>query len=41
MDKKFAQVLGIIFPLIRLGVGFFVVGLKNWDTMLTTLVFNI
>ena len=35
MDKKFAQVLGIIFPLIGLGVGFFVVGLENWDTMLT------
>jgi len=35
MDKKFAQILGIIFPLIGLGVGFGVVGLKNWDTMLT------
>lgn len=35
IDKKFAQILGIIFPLIGLGVGFGVVGLKNWDTMLT------
>ena len=35
MDKKFARFLGIIFPLIGLGVGFGVVGLKNWDTMLT------
>jgi len=35
MDKKFSQILGIIFPLIGLGVGFGVVGLKNWDTMLT------
>ncbi len=35
MDKKFSQILGIVFPLIGLGVGFGVVGLKNWDTMLT------
>jgi len=35
MDKKFSRILGIIFPLIGLGVGFGVVGLKNWDTMLT------
>lgn len=35
LDKKFSQILGIIFPLIGLGVGFGVVGLKNWDTMLT------
>jgi uncharacterized membrane protein HdeD (DUF308 family) len=35
MDKKFSQILGIIFPLIGLGVGFGVVGLKNLDTMIT------
>jgi len=35
MDKKISQILGIVFPLIGLGVGFGVVGLKNWDTMLT------
>jgi hypothetical protein len=35
MDRKFATILGIIFPVIGLGVGFGVVGLKNWDTMLT------
>ncbi len=35
MDKNFSQILGIIFPIIGLGVGFGVVGLKNWDTMLT------
>jgi uncharacterized membrane protein HdeD (DUF308 family) len=34
-SKKYAQILGIIFPLIGLIVGFGVVGLKNWDTMLT------
>jgi uncharacterized membrane protein HdeD (DUF308 family) len=37
MKKRFATYLGIIVPLIGLGVGFFVVGLKNWDTMLTFL----
>jgi uncharacterized membrane protein HdeD (DUF308 family) len=35
LDKKLSQILGIIFPLIGLGVGFGVVGVKNWDTMLT------
>jgi hypothetical protein len=35
LDKKFSGMLGIIFPLIGLGVGFGVVGLRNWDTMLT------
>jgi len=35
MDKKFARILGIVFPLIGLGVGFGVVGLKNWDAMLS------
>jgi len=35
MDKKFSQILGIIFPLIGLGVGFVVIRLRNWNTMLT------
>ena len=35
MDKNFARILGIIFPLIGLGIGFGVVGLNNWDAMLT------
>jgi len=35
MDKKYATILGIVFPLIGLGVGFGVVGLKNWDVMLS------
>ena len=34
MDKKFSQILGIVFPIIGLGVGFGVVGVKNWNTML-------
>jgi len=32
---RFSEILGIIFPLIGLGTGFFVVGLNNWDTMLS------
>ncbi len=35
MDMKYSQILGIIFLLIGRGVGFVIVGLKNWDTMLT------
>ena len=32
---KIGAILGTIFPLIGLGVGFFVVGIENWDTMLS------
>jgi hypothetical protein len=32
---RFDTILGIIFPLTGLGTGFFVVGIKNWDAMLT------
>ena len=35
LNKKIAEILGIIVPLIGLGIGFFKIGLKNWDTMLT------
>jgi hypothetical protein len=35
LNKKISSLLGVIFPLIGLAVGFFVVGLKNWDTILT------
>jgi hypothetical protein len=35
LNKKISEVLGIAFPLIGLAVGFFVVGFKNWNTMLT------
>ncbi len=35
MDKKYASILGVVFPLIGLGVGFGVVGLKNWDVILS------
>jgi uncharacterized membrane protein HdeD (DUF308 family) len=34
---KFATLLGLIFPIIGLGTGFFVVGIKNWTAMLTFL----
>jgi uncharacterized membrane protein HdeD (DUF308 family) len=35
MKIKFDSLLGVIFPLIGLGIGFFVVGIKNWNAMLT------
>ena len=34
---KFAELSGIIVPIIGLGTGFLVVGFKNWDAMLTFL----
>ena len=37
LKVKYSDLLGIIFPIIGLGTGFFVVGLKNWDAMLTFL----
>ncbi len=35
LDIKYSKVLGIICPLIGLATGFFVVGFKNWNTMLS------
>ena len=35
LDIKYSKVLGVICPLVGLGTGFFVVGFKNWDTMLS------
>ena len=32
---KYSYILGIVFPLIGLGTGFFVVGIKNWDVILS------
>ena len=32
---RLSEILGIVFPLIGLGTGFFVVGMKSWDTMLS------
>ena len=37
MKIKFDSLLGIIIPLIGLGVGFLMIGIKNWTTMLTLL----
>ncbi len=37
MKIKFDSLLGIIIPLIGLGVGFFMIGIKNWTAMLTFL----
>jgi uncharacterized membrane protein HdeD (DUF308 family) len=35
LNKKFAEILGIVVPLIGLAIGFLKIGLKNWDGMLT------
>jgi len=35
MKIRFDSLSGVIFPIIGLGTGFFVVGVKNWDGMLT------
>jgi hypothetical protein len=35
LNKKIAEILGIVVPLAGLAIGFFKIGLKNWDTMLT------
>jgi uncharacterized membrane protein HdeD (DUF308 family) len=35
LNKKLAEILGIVVPFIGLAIGFFKIGLKNWDTMLT------
>lgn len=35
MKIRFSSLLGVIFPLIGLGTGFFVVGINNWNAMLT------
>jgi hypothetical protein len=37
LQIKYSTYLGVVFPLIGLGTGFFVVGLKNWTAMLTFL----
>jgi hypothetical protein len=37
MKIRFDTLSGIIVPLIGLGTGFFVVGIRNWDAMLTFL----
>lgn len=34
LKVKFDSLLGVVFPLIGLGVGLFVVGTKNWTSML-------
>jgi uncharacterized membrane protein HdeD (DUF308 family) len=35
LNKKVAEILGIVVPLLGLAIGFFKIGLKNWDTILT------
>jgi len=38
-NTKFSTLLGIVFPLIGLGTGVFMIGLKNWTIMLGFLFF--
>ncbi len=35
INQKLGPILGILFPLLGLATGFFMVGVKNWTTMLT------
>ncbi len=35
LNRKLGPILGIIFPLAGLGIGFFKLGVSNWTTMLT------
>jgi uncharacterized membrane protein HdeD (DUF308 family) len=35
LNKKIAEILGIVVPLVGLAIGVFKIGLKNWDAMLT------
>ncbi len=37
LNLKISPTLGIIFPLIGLGTGVFMIGFKNWGMMLTLL----
>jgi hypothetical protein len=37
LKVRFDTLLGVIFPAIGLGTGFFVVGVMNWTSMLTFL----
>jgi hypothetical protein len=37
LNYRFGPLFGIIFPLIGLGAGFFVIGVSNWTTLLGTL----
>jgi uncharacterized membrane protein HdeD (DUF308 family) len=35
MKVRFSSLSGIIFPLVGLGIGFFVIGFKNWNGILS------
>jgi hypothetical protein len=35
LKHKYSYISGIVFPLIGLGTGFFVVGINNWDVILS------
>jgi len=35
LNKLIGKIIGIILPLIGLGIGFIKIGVENWDTMLS------
>lgn len=35
LNKKLAEILGIVVPIIGLAIGLFKIGIENWDAMLT------
>ena len=37
LNKQIGKIIGIILPLIGLGIGFIKIGIENWDTMLTVM----
>ena len=37
LNKQIGKIIGIILPLIGLGIGFIKIGFENWDTMLSVM----
>ena len=35
LNKYIGQIIGVLIPLIGLGIGLFKIGISNWDTMLS------
>lgn len=37
LKKQIGEIIGIILPLIGLGIGFIKIGVENWDTILSVM----
>jgi len=37
LNKLIGKILGVLLPLIGLGIGFFKIGFENWDAMLSVM----